>query len=64
MPFHTSTPQVFRGVNEIDDTQELNYVGICKALAKLGYKGYLGQEFRPKNDPLTSLKQAIDICTV
>ena len=59
--FHTAGVP---GRNEIDDTQELNYVGICKALAKLGYKGYLGQEFRPKNDPLTSLKQAIDICTV
>lgn len=52
------------GRNEIDDTQELNYKGICKALAATGYTGYLGQEFQPKNDPLTSLKQAIDICTV
>jgi len=52
------------GRHEIDDTQELNYKGICKALAANGYSGYLGQEFVPKNDALTSLKQAIEICTV
>ena len=52
------------GRNEIDDTQELNYKGICKALKATGYKGFLGQEFRPKRDPLTSLKEAVDICTV
>ena len=52
------------GRNEIGDNQELNYRGICKALAKIGYTGYLGQEFVPKNDPMTSLKEAVDICTV
>jgi hydroxypyruvate isomerase len=59
--FHTAGVP---GRNEIDDTQELNYKGICKALAKMGYEGYLGQEFVPKRDPLTSLKEAVDICTV
>ena len=52
------------GRNEIDDNQELNYKGICKALKKIGYKGFLGQEFVPKRDPLTSLKEAVEICTV
>lgn len=52
------------GRNEIGDNQELNYRGIFKALAKIGYTGYLGQEFVPKNDPLTSLKEAVDICSV
>lgn len=59
--FHTAGVP---GRNEIDDTQELNYKGICKALAAMGYEGYLGQEFVPKRDPLTSLKEAVDICTV
>jgi len=59
--FHTAGVP---GRNEIDDTQELNYKGICKALAAMGYEGYLGQEFRPKRDPLTSLKEAVEICTV
>jgi hydroxypyruvate isomerase len=59
--FHTAGVP---GRNEIDDTQELNYRGICKALAAMGYEGYLGQEFVPKRDPLTSLKEAVEICTV
>ena len=52
------------GRNEIDDTQELNYTAICRAIADSGYKGFVGQEFIPKRDPLTSLRQAIQICDV
>ncbi len=59
--FHTAGVP---GRHEIDDNQELNYRGIAKALAAMGYDGYLGQEFVPLRDPLTSLKEAVDICTV
>lgn len=53
------------GRNEIDDTQELNYPAIMKAIVKTGYKGYVGQEFVPTNPlPLRSLAQAIQICDV
>jgi hydroxypyruvate isomerase len=52
------------GRNEIDDLQELNYPAIMKALADLGYDGYVGQEFIPKRDPLTSLRQAVRLCDV
>ncbi len=52
------------GRNEIDETQELNYPAIMKALVAAGYKGFVGQEFIPKRDPLTSLRQAIDLCDV
>jgi hydroxypyruvate isomerase len=52
------------GRNEIDDTQELNYAAVMKAIVATGYKGFVGQEFVPKRDPLTSLKQAIQICDV
>jgi hydroxypyruvate isomerase len=52
------------GRNEIDDTQELTYSAIMKAIAATGYKGFVGQEFVPRRDPLTSLKQAIAICDV
>jgi len=52
------------GRNEIDETQELNYPAIMKAIVATGYKGYVGQEFVPKRDPLTSLEQAIRICDV
>ena len=36
------------GRGEIDDTQELNYPAIVKAILQTGYDGYLGQEFRPR----------------
>ena len=52
------------GRNEIDDTQELNYPAIVKAIVATGYKGYLGQEFIPKREPFTSLEQAFRICDV
>lgn len=53
------------GRNEIDDTQELNYPAIMKAIVDTGYKGFVGQEFIPKRkDPIASLKQSILICDV
>jgi hydroxypyruvate isomerase len=52
------------GRNEIDETQELYYPAVVKAILETGYTGFLGQEFVPKRDPLTSLAQAIRICDV
>ncbi len=52
------------GRNEIDETQELNYATICKAIVDAGYDGYLGQEFIPRRDPIASLRQAAHICDV
>jgi hydroxypyruvate isomerase len=52
------------GRNEIDDTQELNYAAICRAILEKGFDGYLAQEFIPKRDPMTSLRQAFWICDV
>ena len=53
------------GRNEIDDTQELNYPAIMKAIVDTGYKGFIGQEFIPaKPDKIASLKQGILICDV
>jgi len=53
------------GRNEIDETQELYYPAIMKALVKTGYKGFVGQEFVPKAaDPLASLRRCIGICDV
>jgi hydroxypyruvate isomerase len=52
------------GRHEIDDTQELNYPAIVKAILKTGYKGYLGQEFIPVRDPMASLAQGFRICDV
>jgi hydroxypyruvate isomerase len=52
------------GRAEIDDTQELNYRRVMQAIADLGFAGFVAQEFVPKRDPLTSLKQAFEICDV
>ena len=52
------------GRHEIDETQELNYTAIAKAIADTGFDGYLAHEFIPLRDPLTSLRQAVRLCTV
>ena len=53
------------GRNEIDDSQELYYPAIMKAIAGTGFTGYVAQEFIPTNqDPMVSLKKAIYICDI
>lgn len=53
------------GRAEIDDTQELNYPAIMKAIADTGFQGYVAQEFIPKRpDAIASLKQAVEICDI
>ena len=52
------------GRNEIDDTQEIFYPAIMNAIVATGYKGWVGQEFIPKRDPMASLAQAAKICDV
>jgi hydroxypyruvate isomerase len=53
------------GRHEIDDTQELQYPAIMKAIAATGFKGFVAQEFIPaKADKLASLKQGVEICDI
>jgi hydroxypyruvate isomerase len=56
------------GRNEIDDSQELYYPAIAKAIVATGFKGYLAQEFIPtpssNEGKVASLKDAIQICDV
>jgi hydroxypyruvate isomerase len=52
------------GRNEIDETQELNYHAVAKAIADTGFTGYFAHEFIPLRDWQASLKQAVQICTV
>jgi hydroxypyruvate isomerase len=52
------------GRHEIDDTQELNYPAIMRAILATGFAGYVAQEFIPLNDPIESLRQAAKICDV
>ena len=45
--------------NEIDERQELYYPAIMRAIAATGYKGYVAQEFIPKDkDAMASLEQS------
>ncbi len=59
--FHTAGNP---GRNDMDDTQELNYAGICQAIAATGYDLYVGHEFKPKGDPIAALKCAFATCNV
>ena len=52
------------GRHEIDDTQELNYPAISRAIKATGFRGFMAQEFTPARDPLTSLREAVKLCTV
>jgi hydroxypyruvate isomerase len=52
------------GRNEIDDTQEIRYEPIMKAIVATGYKGFVGQEFIPLRDKTASLSESLRICDV
>jgi hydroxypyruvate isomerase len=52
------------GRNELDGTQELNWPAVCKAIVDTGFKGYLAHEFVPTRDPITSLREAVELCDV
>jgi hydroxypyruvate isomerase len=49
---------------EAQDEQELNYPAIMRAIKATGFKGFVGQEFLPKRDALTSLRAAVKLCNV
>jgi len=52
------------GRHEIDETQELNYRFVMKAIADLGYTGFVTHEYSPSqgNDPIKELVKAMEIC--
>jgi len=56
------------GRNEIDETQEIYYPAVMRAIVKTGYKGFVAQEFIPKPPDnagkLASLKKAVLLCDV
>jgi len=53
------------GRHEIDESQEINYSSVMKAIVDTGYKGHVAQEFIPaRPDVLASLKQGVQICDV
>ena len=53
------------GRAEIDETQEIYYPAVIKAIVETGFKGFIAQEFVPRGpDPIESLRKSIDICDV
>ena len=53
------------GRREIDESQELYYPAIMRAIVDTGYQGYVAQEFLPSDRTnLNTLEQAIQICDV
>jgi hydroxypyruvate isomerase len=54
------------GRHELDETQELQYRAIMTAIADLGYRGFVGQEFIPSEgrDPMASLRHGYTVCNI
>lgn len=53
------------GRNEIDDSQEVNWQAVARALADLNFTGYVAHEWIPAGaDPLAELRKAVAILTV
>jgi hydroxypyruvate isomerase len=52
------------GRHELDDTQEVNWPAVCRAIVDTGFRGFLAHEFVPTRDPLTSLREAVMLCDV
>lgn len=53
------------GRNEINETQELFYPAIMKAILATGFKGHVAQEFIPTwEDKIAALKEGVTICDV
>jgi len=52
------------GRHELDNTQEVQWDGVMRAIADTGFKGYVAHEFVPAGDPLEGLRKAADLCDV
>jgi len=52
------------GRHELDDTQEIQWDGVMRAIAATDYKGYVAHEFLPVRDPMSSLRAAVKLCDV
>jgi hydroxypyruvate isomerase len=52
------------GRHELDGTQEVQWDGVMRGIAATNFQGYVAHEFVPSRDPLTSLREAADLCDV
>jgi hydroxypyruvate isomerase len=59
--FHTAGVP---GRHELDENQEIYYPAVMRAIVESGFDGYVAHEYTPIHDPITSLKQAVEVCDV
>jgi hydroxypyruvate isomerase len=52
------------GRHELDNSQEVNWVGVMRAIAATKYTGYVAHEFIPVREPLRSLQETVELCDV
>jgi hydroxypyruvate isomerase len=52
------------GRHELDSTQEVNWVGVMRAIAATNFTGYVAHEFIPAREPMRSLQEAVELCDV
>lgn len=53
------------GRGEPDDTQEINYPAVLRAILETGYEGFISQEFIPTwPDKLAALRHAVRFCDI
>ncbi len=59
--FHTAGNP---GRGPLDESQEIYYPAVMRAIADAGYELYVGHEFGVKGDPVAALVRAYDVCNV
>ena len=59
--FHTAGVP---GRHELDESQEIFYPAVMRAIAETSYQGYVAHEYTPTRDPVKSLTQAVEACDV
>jgi hydroxypyruvate isomerase len=53
------------GRGELDDTQEINYPAVMRAVTEVGYHDFVAHEFIPTwDDPILALRHAAMVCDV
>lgn len=52
------------GRHEIDESQEVNWRAVAKAIADLNFQGFIAHEWVPTQDPLTALRQAVQTLSI
>jgi hydroxypyruvate isomerase len=59
--FHTAGNP---GRHDLDETQEIYYPAVMRAIAESGYQGYVGHEFSPLGDPMEAMRKTFKLCNV